>query len=96
MSTSTPAPQPAPEGRPTSMPPVGRVATKDRPHGGVGDRVSATTATRRNFRCPSESALNIATRSAHTVNPYVAFSTLQPVMIVPSAASSAAPTLNPE
>ena len=37
MSTSTPAPQ-TPEGRPTSMPPVGRVATKDRPHGGVGDR----------------------------------------------------------
>jgi hypothetical protein len=40
--------------------------------------------------------LNIATRSAHTVKPYVEFSTLHPVMIVPSAASSAAPTLNPE
>jgi len=40
MSTSTPAPQPgtpAPEGRPTSLPPAGRTATKDRPHGGVGD-----------------------------------------------------------
>ncbi len=38
MSTSTPARQPAPEGAPTEMPPVGRVPTKDRPHGGVGDR----------------------------------------------------------
>jgi hypothetical protein len=31
-----------------------------------------------------ESALNIATRSAQTVRPYVAFSMLQPVTIVPS------------
>src|SRR3954469_22984585 len=66
------------------------------PHGGVGSSVSATTETRRNFVCPSESALNIATRSAQMVRPYVAFSMLQPVMIIPSAVSSAAPTLNPE
>ena len=40
MSTSTPAPGPAPDGgRPTAMPPAGRVATKDRPHSGVGDRL---------------------------------------------------------
>src|SRR4051794_21175606 len=38
----------------------------------------------------------MATRSAHIVRPYVAFSMLQPVMIVPSTASRAAPTLNPE
>lgn len=31
------APDPAP--RPTSLPPAGRTATKDRPHGGVGDRL---------------------------------------------------------
>src|SRR5262245_61001626 len=47
-------------------------------------------------RCPSESALNMATRSAQTVSPYVAFSTLQPVTIVPSSVSSAAPTLKCE
>ncbi|MCB7136000.1 branched-chain amino acid ABC transporter permease [Cellulosimicrobium marinum] len=46
MSTSTPSPQPAGEpgesgtaARPTTMPPAGRVPTKDRPHGGVGDRL---------------------------------------------------------
>lgn len=42
MSTSTPAPSPGPApdgGRPTAMPPAGRVATKDRPHSGVGDRL---------------------------------------------------------
>lgn len=36
MSTSTPAPQPA-GGAPVQLPPAGRTATKDRPHGGVGD-----------------------------------------------------------
>src|SRR5215217_5503899 len=38
----------------------------------------------------------MATRSAQIVSPEVAFSMLQPVMIVPSAASRAAPTLKPE
>lgn len=39
MSTSTPAPQSSSSGAPPSMPPAGRVATKDRLHGGVGDRL---------------------------------------------------------
>src|SRR5437879_5942633 len=47
-------------------------------------------------RCPSESALNIATRSAQIVRPNVAFSMLQPVITVPPAVSSAAPTLKCE
>src|SRR5438105_8730077 len=47
-------------------------------------------------RWPSESALKTATRSAQIVSPYVAFSTLQPVITAPSAVSSAAPTLNCE
>src|SRR5687768_504576 len=38
----------------------------------------------------------MATRSAQTVSPYVAFSMLEPPMIVPSAVSRAAPTLKPE
>src|SRR5689334_4461937 len=49
-----------------------------------------------NVRWPSDKALNIATRSAHTVRPYVAFSMLQPVITWPSAVSSAAPTLKCE
>ena len=48
------------------------------PHGGVGVSASVTTATARNFRTPSERAFQIATRSAQTVSPYVAFSMLQP------------------
>lgn len=36
------------------------------------------TAIAVNFRCPSTTALWMATRSAHTVNPKEAFSTLQP------------------
>src|SRR5438270_7493558 len=38
----------------------------------------------------------MATRSAQIVRPYVAFSMLQPVTTVPSAVSSAAPTLKCE
>src|SRR6187399_1350956 len=77
-------------------PPNSQRICRHAPHGGVGAAVSATTTTRRKRRCPSEIALNMATRSAQIVSPYVAFSTLQPVMIVPSDVSSAAPTLNPE
>ena len=39
------------------------------PHGGVGSSVSATTAMRVNSSCPSDSALNMATRSAQIVRP---------------------------
>ena len=39
------------------------------PHGGVGSSVSATTAMRVKTACPSDSALNSATRSAHSVRP---------------------------
>src|SRR5258708_6907509 len=49
------------------------------PHGGVGALVSATTAIIVKSRFPSESALSSATRSAQTVRPYDAFSTLHPV-----------------
>src|SRR5687767_6777197 len=66
------------------------------PHGGVGALVSATIAMRRNWRWPSEIALKTATRSAHIVSPYVAFSMLQPVTTWPSAVSSAAPTVKVE
>ena len=45
---------------------------------------------------PSEIALNTATRSAQSVSPYDAFSTLQPVTTAPSVARNAAPTLNLE
>src|ERR1039457_281894 len=64
------------------------------PQGGVRTSVSAATATRRHLRAPSEIALKTATRSAHIVRPYVAFSTLQPVKIRPDSSSIAAPTLN--
>lgn len=66
------------------------------PHGGVGLAVSAATAIMTKSRWPSESAFSSATRSAQTVSPYEAFSTLQPVYVVPSAESNAAPTLNRE
>src|SRR5437870_13907288 len=39
------------------------------PHGGVSDSVSATIASLVKFRSPSESAFQIATRSAQTVSP---------------------------
>jgi hypothetical protein len=45
-----------------------------------------------NPRSPSDIALKIATRSAHTVKPYVAFSTLHPPKILPEVARNAAPT----
>src|SRR5689334_6962383 len=47
-------------------------------------------------RSPSESALRSATRSAQTVRPYDAFSTLQPPKTRPARVRSAAPTLKPE
>src|SRR5207253_4324875 len=57
------------------------------PQGGVSTSVSAATTTRRNLRAPSEMALKTATRSAQTVRPYVAFSTLQPVKTRPDSSS---------
>ena len=48
------------------------------PQGDAGGSASVTTATARNFRAPSEIALNTAVRSPHTVRPYDADSTLQP------------------
>src|SRR5712692_8067822 len=49
------------------------------PQGGVSTSVCVTTAMASKQRSPSEMALKIATRSAQTVRPYVAFSTLQPI-----------------
>src|SRR5690606_25470310 len=66
------------------------------PHGGVSRSVSATTAIRLKFRLPSETALNIATRSAQSVRPYVEVSILHPAMISPSSDSTAEPTRKPE
>src|SRR6266581_3682038 len=62
------------------------------PQGGVNVSVSVTTQMASNPRSPSLMALKIATRSAQTVRPYVAFSTLQPPKILPEVARSAAPT----
>src|SRR5262245_58685156 len=77
-------------------PPNSHKICRQAPHGGVGASASATMAMRVNWRNPSEIALKTATRSAKTVNPYVAFSTLQSATTRPSAVSSAAPTWNPE
>src|SRR5260370_40274074 len=64
------------------------------PHGGVSDSVSATIAMALNLRSPSDSAFQMATRSAQTVSPKLALSMLQPVYTLPSSVSTAAPTLN--
>src|SRR5467141_2759401 len=62
------------------------------PQGGVSLSVSVTTAMASKPRSPSLMALKMAMRSAQTVRPYVAFSTLQPPKILPEVARSAAPT----
>src|SRR4029077_1104067 len=62
------------------------------PHGGVSASVSVTTEIASNPRSPSLIALKMAMRSAQTVRPYVAFSTLHPPKILPEVARSAAPT----
>src|SRR6267378_1045830 len=62
------------------------------PQGGVSVSVSVTTAMASQPRSPSLIALKMAMRSAQTVRPYVAFSTLQPPKILPEVARSAAPT----
>src|SRR5690606_19859396 len=49
------------------------------PHGGVSSSVSATIAMALKRVSPSESAFQMATRSAQTVSPKVADSILQPV-----------------
>src|SRR6266545_854083 len=65
------------------------------PQGGVGSSAPVTTATARNLRTPSESAFQIATRSAQTVRPYVEFSMLRPPQILPLSSWIAAPTEKP-
>ena len=50
------------------------------PHGGVGDCVSATTAIRENSRMPSDTALKIAGRSAHSGSPGAARHTSEACM----------------
>src|SRR5712692_8365710 len=62
------------------------------PQGGVSVSVSVITEMALKPRSPSLMALKMATRSAQTVRPYVAFSTLQPPKILPEVARSAAPT----
>ena len=54
------------------------------------------TASAANSRFPSDTALKTAVRSAQTVGVKEAFSMLQPWYTVPSAQSSAAPTLKSE
>jgi len=54
--------------------------------------VSAATAMESTRGSPSDTALKIATRSAQTGQPSVAFSTLQPANYFPDLARTAAPT----
>jgi hypothetical protein len=51
------------------LPPNSHRICRHAPHGGVGASVSATMAMRVKARWPSDSALNIATRSAQIVRP---------------------------
>src|SRR6267142_955846 len=69
-----------------------QISWRHAPQGGVSVSVSVTTAMASKPRSPSLIALKIAMRSAQTVSPYVAFSTLQPPKILPDVARSAAPT----
>src|SRR4029079_3250587 len=55
---------------------------------------SATTATARIRFAPAATAAATALRSAQTVRPYDAFSTLQPACTRPRSSSTAAPTRN--
>jgi len=66
------------------------------PHGEMGASTSLVTASATNVRVPSLTAFTSAVRSAQIVPPYDAFSMFAPVMIFPSAESSAAPTRNLE
>src|SRR5262249_12626479 len=69
-----------------------QMSWRQAPQGGVSESVSVTTAMASKPRSPSLMALKMATRSAQTVRPYVAFSTLQPPKILPEVARRAAPT----
>src|SRR6202030_3503259 len=69
-----------------------QMSWRQAPHGDVSVAVSVTTAMASKPRSPSLMALKMATRSAQTVRPYVAFSTLQPPKILPEVARRAAPT----
>src|SRR3981081_2281757 len=62
------------------------------PQGGVSASVSVTTEMASKPRSPAFMALKVSMRSAQTVRPYVAFSTLQPPKILPEVARRAAPT----
>src|SRR4051812_26170308 len=65
------------------------------PQGGVGLALSTTIATAISF-FPWATSWAIALRSAQMVSPKLAFSTLQPLMMVPSSQQIAAPTLKLE
>src|SRR6266446_10749731 len=69
-----------------------QVSWRQAPEGGVNVSVSVTTEMASKPRSPSLIALKMAMRSAQTVRPYVAFSTLQPPKILPEVARRAAPT----
>src|SRR5215813_8777016 len=69
-----------------------QMSWRQAPQGGVSESVSVTTAMASKPRSPSLMALKMATRSAQTVRPYVAFSTLQPPKMRPEVARRAAPT----
>ena len=60
------------------------------PHGKCPPEVASTI--RWNERCPAEIALNTAMRSAQTVIPNEAFSTLQPPKVCPESVTKTAPT----
>lgn len=71
-------------------------AWRQRPHGRTGPSVSATTAIASKTRSPADTAEKSAVRSAQTVAPKEAFSTLAPAYTRPERARSAAPTAKPE
>src|SRR5882672_11519810 len=63
-----------------------QISWRQAPQGGVNVSVSVTTEIASKPRSPSLIALKMAIRSAQTVRPYVAFSTLQPPKILPEVA----------
>src|SRR5262249_18376808 len=84
-----PRPEPGPS---APLPP--RLAVRpprERPHGMTG-RPSPTASTATSLPPPLASSALTSPHSAHSVSPYDAFSTLQPVSIRPSSVRPAAPT----
>jgi len=76
--------------------PNSEITWRHMPQGNVYCSLSLVTAMAAISVLPSETAFTTAVRSAQMVAPKEEFSTLQPVYILPSAVSTAAPTRKPE